>query len=169
MFELYELNQQYKEFIDAVERGDIPDEAIADTLEAMNNDFDDAADNIACMIKSARREAEAMRDEERALAERRRAVERRAERLTEYLTEQMRQRDCKAVKTARNALSLRKSTAVEVESAGALVEWAKLHNRFELLTYKQPEPNKTELKKALEAGDSIAGAHIVERMNLQLK
>ena len=49
---LYEINQTYQEFFDKVESGEIPEEAVSDTLESLDGEFEDKADNIACYIKS---------------------------------------------------------------------------------------------------------------------
>jgi hypothetical protein len=39
----------------------------------------------------------------------------------------------------------------------------------EYLRVKEPEVNKTDLKKALKAGKQIAGVYIVENQNIQIK
>lgn len=39
----------------------------------------------------------------------------------------------------------------------------------ELLKYKEPEINKTELKKRLKSGEVINGAELVQRNNMQIK
>ena len=47
---LYELMNGYKDFLMAVENGDIPEEAIADTLESIEASIDDKIDNTACAL-----------------------------------------------------------------------------------------------------------------------
>ena len=48
---LYEISADYQRFQEQVESGEIPEEAIADTLEAIEGNFDDKVDSIACIIK----------------------------------------------------------------------------------------------------------------------
>ena len=54
---LYEISVDYRRFQEQVESGEIPEEAIADTLEAIEGNFDDKVDSIACIIKSLLAEA----------------------------------------------------------------------------------------------------------------
>ena len=48
---LYEIATDYKNFIEAVENGEIPEEAITDTLESIQSLLEDKADNIAVAQK----------------------------------------------------------------------------------------------------------------------
>ncbi len=169
MYSLYELTAEYRDFLDAVERGDIPDEAIADTLEAMQAEFDVAADNIATIIKTQAMLAQGERDEARRLTERARTRENRVKRMSEYLTAVMVSRDCKRRDLAHSVISVRKSKAVEISNPSAFVEWAETNGQDELLTFKEPEPNKTAIRKALEMGGEIEGVSLVERDNLQVR
>ena len=46
---LYEIAAEYQAFLDAVEAGEIPEEAIGDTLDGIVGEFDQKADNIAAI------------------------------------------------------------------------------------------------------------------------
>ena len=63
---LYEISSQYNQFLQAVENGDIPIEAVSDTLEAIEGEFEDKADNIACLIKNKEAEMLAIKAEKDA-------------------------------------------------------------------------------------------------------
>ena len=60
----------------------------------------------------------------------------------------------------------RKSTAVEVDDE--FIDYA-MKNNNDLLTYKQPEPNKTVIKGMLQGGFDIPHAELVERNNMSIK
>ena len=165
---LYEIAQEYEAFIAAVEAGEIPEEAVADTLESITSLIEEKADNIACLIKNTMAEAEAIKAEEKALAERRKQKENLVDRLKTYLAETLTGAGYTKFETARNKMSFRKSESVAVENEVAFIEWAR-KGRDDLLTYKEPVLNKTAIKKALAAGEQIAGARIESKINLQLK
>ena len=105
---LYELAQDYKEFLQAIEDGLIPEDAINDSLESITALIEDKADNIACMIKNLTAEAAAIKVEEASLSERRKTKEKQIERLKEYLSETLLAADYTKVETARNKISFRK-------------------------------------------------------------
>lgn len=54
---LYELDNEYLDFIAAVEDGTIPEDAIEDTLEMLSGDYKDKLDNTICAIKNLTAEA----------------------------------------------------------------------------------------------------------------
>lgn len=164
---LYELTNDYLAFMQAVENGDIPEEAIADTLEAITAGIEDKADSIACMLKTLDAECAAIKAEEARLAERRKAKENTAERMKRYLSETLQSAGIDKVETARNRITFRKSETVEIAD-DAFIEWAQ-KNRDDLLTYSAPKANKTEIKKALKSGAEIVGAELRINQNIQIK
>jgi hypothetical protein len=163
---LYELANDYLALLQAIENEDLPEEAIADTLEAITGEIEDKADGIACVLKSLDAEIFAIKTEEQNLAERRKAKENAKERLKQYLADTLLGLGIDKVETARNRITFRKSESVEVDDGFIL--WA-AENKAELLTFKEPTANKTEIKKALKNGAEIPGARIVSSMNLQLR
>lgn len=163
---LYEIANDYLALMQAVEDGDIPEEAIADTLEAIGGEIEVKADNIACLLKEIDSDCEAIRAEERRLAERRRTKERLYERIKQYLSEELLRIGMAKVETARNRISFRKSESVDLSDD--FITWA-MENRDDLLSYAEPTANKTEIKRALKEGAEIVGATLVTKQNLQLK
>lgn len=165
---LYEISTEYQNFIEAVESGEIPEEAINDTLESIQSLLEEKADNIACLIKNMLAEAEAIKAEETRLAERRKQKENNVERLKTYLANVLTQSGYSKLETARNKMTFRKSEVVAIENEADFIEWALSENR-ELLTFKAPTISKTAIKKALADGAEIKGVHIESKSNLQLK
>lgn len=165
---LYEIAQDYKAFLEAVENGDIPEEAIADSLESIEAILEDKADNIACVIKNLTAEAEAIKAEEKALAARRNQKEREIKSLKDYLANALLNSGYTKIETARNRISFRKSKKVEIDDEAAFIEWA-MSNRDDLLKYELPTISRTAIKEAIEGGDEIAGARIEISQNIQIK
>ena len=165
---LYEIAAEYKNFLEAVENGEIPEEAINDTLEGITAILEEKADNIACMIKNMIAEVEAIKGEEEKLKARRTVKEKQIERITKYLSDTLLLNNCPKIETARNKITFRESKSVKIENDASFIEWA-IKNGDEYLTYKDPTINKTEIKKALAAGIEVVGASLESKQNIQIK
>lgn len=166
---LYELMSGYKNFLTAVENGEIPEEAIADTLEAIEGDIDEKIDNIACVLKVLEAEEAAIKAEEDRLAQRRKAKANAKERTKTYLSEMLTALGKTEFESPRNKITFRKTPGkVVIADEKAFIEWASQYDDS-LLTYGKPTINKTAVKTAIEDGKEILGAEIVVSQNMQLK
>lgn len=161
---LYEISQQYIDFLSYLDANpDLPPEAIADTLEAIEGEFDLKADNIACIIKDLDAEAAAIKAEEAALKERRIAKENRADRLREYLAANMQKLGKSKLETARNVIGFRKSTSVEIKDEETFKQ------NFPQYCRTKIEIAKSEIAKLLKSGIEVEGAELRENQNLYVK
>ena len=166
---LYEISNTYKSFLDAVESGEIPEEAITDTLAGIDGEFEDKADNIACYIKSLLSEAQAIKNEVDILIERADAKKHKAERLTDYLYQQFKIAGKTKMETPRNVLQIKNNPpSVQIADADSFTQWAK-GNASNLLAYKEPLPDKKAIKQALQDGQQIPGAELVRGDKLAIK
>ena len=166
---LYEIAADYENLMFAIENGDIPEEAIADTLESITSLLDEKADNIACLIKNLTAEAEAIKAEEDRLKARRTAKLKQAERLTNYLSDTLQQSGYTKIETARNVIAFRKTPpSVVFANESAFIEWAK-ENAECFLTYKEPTVNKTAIKTAINEGLELEGVSIESKLNISIK
>ena len=164
---LYELAADYENFIAAVESGEIPEEAVIDTLESIESAIEDKADNIACLLKNLAAEMAAIKAEENKLAERRKTKEKEHEKIKAYLSDMLLRVGKTKIETARNKITFRKSESVTIDDEAKFVEWAAMEHD-EYLTYKAPTINRTEIKKAINSGVVIDGAYIESRQNIQI-
>lgn len=165
MTTLYELSAEYAAFLEAVEAGEIPEEAIADTLEGISGEFSQKADNIACIIKELNARAAAIKEEADRLSERQAAAIRRAENLKRYLAEAMQRTGMNKLETPRNALSFRRSTSVYIPDEE---EFKRRHAELCRQEVKVTIPKK-EIGERLRAREQIEGAELRESRNLQIK
>jgi hypothetical protein len=160
---LYEIDQQVLTVLDDglvfdAETGEVLfDEDNFGQLELERNAKLEA---VALYVKGLEADAAAIRAEEKALAARRQAKERKAERLREYLTSSMQMFGDAKLETARVALSFRRSGAVEIEDANLVPS--------SFVSYA-PKIDRMAIKKALQAGEYVHGAELVERCNIQIK
>ena len=147
---IYEINEGILNCIDP-ETGEIID---IDKLNELELERDAKIENVACWIKELKAEAEAIKAEKLALAERQRVAENKAESLKKWLAYAL---QGEKFKTAKCSVSFRKTESVEVTDEG-LSNLMKEHD--ELLTYKAPEPNKKAIKDALKDGLSVEGVRL---------
>lgn len=164
---LYDIANDYIALMNAIENDEIPEDAVNDTLEAIQGELEEKADNIGCLLKELEAEINAFKVEEQRLAERRKKKEKLYDRLKNYLSDSLITAGINKLETTRNAISFRKSEVAEVNEV-AFMEWAKV-NRADLITVKVTESaNKPEIKKALKSGEEIPGAVLVTKQNIQL-
>ena len=163
---LYEIANDYLALLQAIDEGEIPEEAIADTLESIEGEIEYKADNLACVLKTLEAEAAAIKAEEKTLAERRKQKEKATERIKTYLSDVLQRLNINKIETARNKITFRKSESVIVDDSFIL--WAR-DNRADLLTFSDPTANKTAIKQALKEGAEIEGAYIESKQNIQIK
>lgn len=159
---LWEINQEIAALIDP-DTGEVID---FDALAALSMAREEKLENIACLIKNLRTEAEGIKTEEAALAERRKAKEAKAERLKEWLAREL---AGEAFETARCAVSFRKSKAVEIADEGAVLTWLCDNGHQEAIKVPAPAVSKEALKKILAAGENVRGADLIERQNISIK
>ena len=162
MATLYEINNAILECCD-METGEILD---CERLEQLQLEKEQKIEGVALYIKNLDAEAAALKAEEAALVERRKAKESKAKRLREYLTDAL---NGQKFETARVRLSFRASTAVEISDELALLTWLEKNYQDHCIKYKMPEINKSEVGKLLKEGVKMPGAVLAERNNLQMK
>ena len=162
---LYEIKEQYKNLLEKIENGEISEDAINDTLESVEGDFQDKADNIASFIKSLLCEAVALKEEAKKLIERQKAKEGKAESLRLYLENMMLQSGIKKIETARNILNVKLSPpSVEVDDN--FIQWAKKVNP-QMIRIKE-EPDKEFIKSLLKIGP-LSHCRLVQNEKLNIK
>ncbi len=179
MSRLFEISNDFAELFDQLDAFDEIEEddmreaaqqAWYDTLESIETEFELKAENVAQYIKALRVEADAIREEEKTLAARRKAKEKRADSLIGYLMSCMKQIHREKIETAKCKLSIRRNAeSVQVADESKLIGQLVLNGRSDLLRIKTPELDKTALKKCLQDGAVIDGASLVRTESLIIK
>lgn len=162
---LYEINSEILACLEAVdvETGELLE---WERLEELQVEKEQKLEGVALYIKDLLGDADKIKAEEKALAERRKAKEAKADRLKEYLTNAL---DGQKLETPRVRLSFRASTGVEINDELALLTWLEKNHQDQCIKYKMPEISKSEVGKLLKAGQEMPGAALVERSNLQMR
>ena len=163
--QLYEIDKRYMEVL---EQGFSVDEETgeilfdAENMDKLDVEFNEKVDNIACYIKDLNGLSESIASEIKALQERKKQNDAKAESLKGYIASSMQLRNLNKLESARNKLSFRKSISVMVEDESKIDE--------DLFTVKvEKKLDKNKVKALLKEGIEVEGCKLVENTNLQIK
>ena len=128
-------------------------------LEELQLERDQKVENIALWIKNLRYEAECLKAEKDALAQREKTAKRKIEDLEDYLGYVL---SGQKFETPKVKISFRKSTVVGIQNEALLPA--------EYIEIKvERSPNKTAIRTALKAKMKVPGAILIEKANIQIK
>ena len=151
---LYEIDSAILDCVD-VETGEIFDE---DKFEELSLERDAKIENICLWIKNLKAETEALKAEKDAFAQRQKVAENKMESLKRYISSYL---DGTKFESAKVKVTFRKSESLEISEDAIVPD--------EYLRFKEPEVNKTELKKAIKSGVEVPGVALVTNNNIQIK
>jgi hypothetical protein len=151
---LFEIDEALQECFDA-ETGEITD---ITRFEDLQLEREQKLENIACWIKNLEADAEALKAQKMAFAERQKETENKAERLRNYLQYALQNTNFKTVNVE---VKFRKTSKVEVPDV------YKLDENF--LKYSEPTADKTAIKKAIQGGQAVEGATLIENISMSIK
>ena len=157
---LYELAQNYAELLEIAE--EIESDALVDTLEALQDAIEDKAENIAKLIKNLEADARIIKEEEQRLAERRRAIEAKVDKLKMYLQEQLETAGLQKVKRPTITVSIQANPpSVDVIDETAIP-----------IDFLIPQPAKVDKKSILERlkkGESVPGVALKQTKGVRIR
>lgn len=159
---LYEIDRAIMDLVDP-ETGEIMD---WEALEALQLEREAKIENVACWYKNLVAEAKAIREEEKALAERRKKIETMAETRKRYLENAL---GGQKFQTARCSITFRKTSSVELKDEMAAIEWCQKNSRDDILKYAAPEIKKNEMMALLKTGATVPGAELVTGLSMGVK
>lgn len=156
------LNNGFDEACVDPDTGELDEVRALDYLGRLGEDRQLIIESLAQSVKELNAQADAIDEERTVLKKRRDAKNNKAKVFSKYIQQSMDMHGERRFETAKCLLSLRKSTAVDI------VDMDKIPEQYKVVT-TNVAPNKTELAKALRAGELIDGAVLVTRDNLQIK
>jgi uncharacterized secreted protein with C-terminal beta-propeller domain len=152
---LYEIAGDYLQALEALaDSEELLPEAIADTLEGLAGTFQDKAVNVAAYIRSLEAEAVAIAEARKNMERRQNALEHQAEQLRNYLKMQMERTGLTKLKNHYLILRVQANPpSVVVDSEPQIPA-----------CYKRTEITikvlRSEIAKALKAGERVPGVHL---------
>ncbi len=173
MAKLFDISENYRALFDAFDDCDeLTDDQIQayfDTLDGIEGEFADKAENTACFIKELDADVKALDELAEEFAARARAKKNLIKRLKEMLLNNMQVCGIKKIDRPRAVISLRNNAeSVTIEDERKLVKWLE-KNAPEMLNYEDPEISRTRVKSALKDGIEIPGAQLVRRASVIIR
>lgn len=140
-----------------------------DTLEGIEGEFDEKAENIAVYIKELEAEAKTLKAEKIAVGKRQAQKEKTAEGLRKYLITSMKAIGRNKVDMPKAVLSLKNNApSLVVDDEISFINWAQKHND-NLLKYSMPEIKKNDVKTLCKNGEKVPFVHLERKASLTIK
>ena len=153
---LYEITEAYIA-LDNLE----PSEDIKHYLSGISDEFDQKVENITYVIKNNEADIDALKKEEKRLADKRRVLENKNKYLKEYMFENMQFLGKSKIKAGTFDLRIQKNPkSVNILNADLISE--------DYLKIKK-DIDKSKIKKALEEGLKIDGAELIQTEGLRIR
>lgn len=154
---LYEIDNRIKAIIDGIydsvdENGEVGEIDFTE-LEQLQEDRRTKLENIALYIKNTEAEAKAIKEEETKLATRRKRLENKAERLRALMITSMKEANDPELATARCKAKIKDNEVTLIEDLELIPD------EYIKVTVEK-KPDKTAIKKAIKAGQEVAGASL---------
>lgn len=155
---LYEIASEYNALINLMDSDEIDEQALHDTLEGVEGEFEIKAENYAKIMRNMAGEIEQLKAEEQRLSARRKSLEANEERLKKALYEAMKSTGKEKFKTPLFSFNIAKNggklpVILDVDADALPTK----------LTVIQRKPNLDVIRELLESGKKTKYAHLGER------
>ncbi len=164
MNSLYELAGEYRAISDKLHDLDIPEEVIADTLEGLGGDLQEKSVNVAKYFRNLESMADQIKQAEAQMAARRKAIEKRASSLKQYLHVNMERAGITKIESPWFVVSIKKNPdAVQIDDESLIPRdyFREIPATFQL--------DKNLVKAAIKDGFEVPGAHLARTTRLDIK
>ncbi len=142
---LYELTEQYEGLRMMLYDGDVEDQVIYDTLESIDAEIEEKADNYAKILREMKLNIETLKEEEARLNVRRKRLEARADLLKNRLEENMRFIGKTSFKTALFSFNIQANGGLQPLETGMVSD---IPMRF--LIQPDPVPDNKKIREYLK-------------------
>lgn len=162
MFKLYELTEMYQNISNLIEE-DADNETLEKALDEITDNIQMKAENMAKLIKSIEGNINALKDEEKRLQAKRKALENKVVSIKRYLEEQLKVMGLSKVQGNLFTVSIQKNPqSVNILNEDLIPEQFK-----EVVTTTKID--RKELLAALKEGQEIEGAEIKQTESLRIR
>lgn len=157
---LYKLADSYNQVVEMAD--ELDDGTLKDTLDSIEEAFDDKVENIAKSIKEIEGQADMVKAEKDRLTIREKKMRNNAKSMKIYMQEQMEAIGKRKVQGELLTVAIQKNApSVKIESEQSIPEG-----------FYVPQPSKldkTQLKNELKNGLEIAGVELVQTESVRIK
>lgn len=151
---LYEITGDLGQIQAMVDEG-VPLDQLSDTLELINSDFDSKVEACVMVIENQLAYADALKYQERAFSERRKAAETQADNLKRYV------KDCMARAGKDKAGKIKTATLTKPRKVLSIINEDGLPQKYreQVISY---QIDKKAIEQALKDGIEISGAELID-------
>lgn len=165
MTALYVLAQEYRAAADKLADLDLDAQTVKDTLDGMSGELEVKASATAAVIRNMESLAGQIKDAEKGMADRRKALEARAASLSAYLLANMAHAGIQAVETPHFAIKVKTNPpSVEIYDEKLIAS-----EFMRTPAAPPPAPDKTAIKAALQKGVDVQGARLIQGSRVEIK
>lgn len=162
MSTIFELKNEYVQLLMLLEDGEIEEQVLLDTLEGIEYEIEEKADNYARVRLTLLGDIETLKNEEKRLNERRKALESNVKKLEKALFETMKLTNKELIKTPYFTFKIAKNPKALVIDNIDLVP-------NEYLIPQPPTVDKKALKEALKDVEKCEFAHLEQGESLRIR
>lgn len=162
MSSIYTLNKDYAELSTMLEAAETPEEieAIQNTLEMLDLSIEEKIENTAKYMVNVESDIQGLKTEIDRLTKIKKAKENAVERLKNNIEYVMKQKGIEKLEVGTFKAGYRKSESVEIINLDVIpADFTKV----------EIKADKTAIKKAIKAGETVDGAQIQTNMNFYIK
>lgn len=156
---LYELNESFQQIQTLIEEGQ---DGLQDTLESIELAIEEKLENIGKVIKNLEAEANAFKEEEKRLADRRRPLENNIKHLKQYAENSMVVTGDKKIKAGLFTFAIQKNPP-SVSVFNDVIVPKKYYVPVD------PKLDKTKIKEDLKNGENIPGVELKQSESLRIR
>lgn len=161
---LYHMSAEYQQALVALSDPDLPDDVVADTLQALEGGLVQKGQAVAAFALNLAAEVEAVKVVEKRIATRRKSLEGRAEAMREYLRSNMAAcgiTEIKAVDGSFTAKLAKGTPSVVLDDESLFLDDS------EFVTWTR-SLSKSKIAAAIKDGREVLGAHLETKPSLRL-
>lgn len=162
MARLYDLTVEFQELLEMAEDPNTDPEVIADTLESLEYEIEEKADNYAKIIRELTADSKGYEAEISRLEARKKTVDNNIDRMKKSLESAMIATDKRKFKTDLFSFNIQKNPAsVVIDNT--------LYIPDEYLIEQEPKIDKAKIKEDLKNGVAVEGAHLEQSESLRIR
>ena len=162
---IYEITNDYLQLMQMMEDPELDPQTLADTMEGIEGELEDKADNYARVMKNMEADLNGIKAEIERLSTRKKTIENNIKRMKEALQFSMETTGKTKFKTELFSFGIRKNAPAVVMDEPYIEN---VPERF--LKYSDPTINRTAIKEAIQNGEDLEGlAHLEQSKSLTIK
>ncbi|KAG0186340.1 hypothetical protein DFQ28_008028 [Apophysomyces sp. BC1034] len=162
---LYPIASEYRQAADTLAELDLDEQTVADTLESISGDLTAKAQNVAFVIRNLETSAEQIKAAIEQMQARAQAYARRAERIKEYLLQNMLMSGVQKLECPYFRLAVRENPPKVVIDDERQIPMAYMTDP----PPPQPKPDKKRIAQAIKDGGDVPGCRLERGNRLEIK